>query len=165
MRRRNALAVENQRAQDEALQAYLDQMSQMLTDKDRPSHRWQLGDSLSTVARARTLTVLTRLDGKRKGRVLRFLYESGLITKDRLILDLRGADLKGADLSYANLMGADLWQTNLIGAHLNSANVFTDDLEQQGAWLEAATMPNGQNYEDWLKSKGRGEDWENSGPS
>jgi hypothetical protein len=26
-------------------------------------------------------------------------------------------------------------------------------------------MPNGQKYEDWLKSKGRGEDGENNGPS
>src|SRR5215204_599716 len=33
------LAVESQRAQDEALRAYLDQMSQLLTDKDRPLHR------------------------------------------------------------------------------------------------------------------------------
>jgi uncharacterized protein HemX len=31
-----ALAVESQRAQDEALQAYLDQMGQLLLDKDRP---------------------------------------------------------------------------------------------------------------------------------
>jgi hypothetical protein len=48
------LEVESQRAQDAALQAYLDQMSQLLTDKDRPLHRAQLSDSLSTVARART---------------------------------------------------------------------------------------------------------------
>jgi hypothetical protein len=26
-------------------------------------------------------------------------------------------------------------------------------------------MPNGQKYEEWLKSKGRGEDGKNSGPS
>jgi hypothetical protein len=28
----------------------------------------------------------------------------------------------------------------------------------EAAYLEAATMPNGQKYEDWIKSKGRGED-------
>jgi hypothetical protein len=31
--------------------------------------------------------------------------------------------------------------------------------------LEGATMPNGQKYEDWLKSKGSGKDGENGGPS
>ena len=60
-------------AQDEALQEYLEQMSQMLTDKERPLRRAQPGDDLSTVARARTLTVLTRLDDDRKGTVVRFL--------------------------------------------------------------------------------------------
>lgn len=45
-----------QRAQDEALQAYFDHISQLLTDRDRPLRRAQLGDGLSTVARARTLT-------------------------------------------------------------------------------------------------------------
>jgi hypothetical protein len=104
-RRQRELEVENQRAQDEALQAYLDQMSQLLTDKDRPLHRAQVGDSLSTVARARTLTVLTRLDGVRKRSVLQFLYESGLITKDHIVVDLRGADLTDAHLERVMNLG------------------------------------------------------------
>src|SRR5215216_7111873 len=60
------------RAQDEALQSYLDGMSLLLTDKERPLHRARPGDSLSEVARARTLTVLPSLDGARKGSVVRF---------------------------------------------------------------------------------------------
>ena len=40
-----------------------------------------------------------------------------------------------------------------------------EELEQQAASPEGATMPNGQKYEDWLKSKGRGEGGENSGSS
>jgi hypothetical protein len=68
------MEIAGQRAEDEALEAYLDQMLQLLTDKDRPLHEAQLGDSLSTVARARTLTVLSRLDGgDRKRSVLQFL--------------------------------------------------------------------------------------------
>jgi hypothetical protein len=96
------LEVESQRAQDAALQAYLDQMSQLLTDKDRSLHRAQPGDSLSTVARARTLTVLRKLDGERKGRVLQFLHESRLIAKVHGVLDLRGADLSETNLSGTN---------------------------------------------------------------
>ena len=70
-----------QRAQDVALQAYLDHMSKLLADKERPLSSAQLDDNLSTVARARTLTALTRLDGERIRSVLQFLFESGLIYK------------------------------------------------------------------------------------
>src|SRR5215211_6844481 len=53
-----------QSAQDEALQAYLDQMSSLLLEKDL---REAKGDSeVRTLARARTLTVLRRLDTNRK---------------------------------------------------------------------------------------------------
>jgi len=44
------LEVENQRAQDEALQAYLDQMSQLLLDTDRPLREARPDDSLRLVA-------------------------------------------------------------------------------------------------------------------
>ena len=72
------LEIAERRTQDEALQAYLDVMSQLLTDEKRPLRRAQIGDSLSSVARARTLTVLPRLDGGHKGRVVQFMYEAGL---------------------------------------------------------------------------------------
>src|SRR5829696_4553294 len=49
--------IASERAQDDTLQAYLDGIAQLLTDKDRPLHRASVGDSLSTAARARTLTV------------------------------------------------------------------------------------------------------------
>jgi hypothetical protein len=155
-------AAAERRAQDEALQAYLDQMSAMLIpNKDQPSlYKAYQGDSLSSVARARTLTVLPRLDGNRKARVVQFLYESGLITKDRPVLDLRGADLRGANLGGAIISDEPGWPQEHLG-----------HLEQQAtsyhtASLEGAIMPNGQKYEDWLKDKeGRGEDRKNSGPS
>ena len=38
------------------------------------------------VAQARTLTVLGRLDGSRKGSVLQFLYDSGLIYEEPTLL-------------------------------------------------------------------------------
>ena len=132
------------RAQDETPQAYLDGMAELLTDRDRPLHRAQVGDSLSSVARARTLTVLSRLNGERKARVVQFLHESGLIAADRLILDLSGANLRGAILDEADLRGVWEW---------------TADQLSKAKTLEGATMPNGQKYEDWLKDKeGAGED-------
>jgi DNA-binding protein Fis len=172
-----------QRAQDEALQAYLDGMAQLVTDKDRSLHRSPLSDRLRTVARARTLTVLSRLDGDRKARVLQFLYESVLINIEHPIVDVTRADLSGANLRasslsgaalvYADLYGADLRGAILSGANLYGANLSDADLSQaklSGAWdttneqleqaksLEGATMPNGQKYEEWLKAKeGHGE--------
>jgi len=133
----------NNRAQDETLQAYLDGMAELLTDRDRPLHRAQVGDSLSTVARARTLTVLARLEGKRKRSVVQFLYETGLIAADRLVLDLSGADLSGADLSGAilsdaNLSGAVLSDASLGGADLSGA-VLSDAI-LSGAVLRVAIL-------------------------
>ncbi len=40
-----------------------------------------------------------------------------------------------------------------------------EQLDEQAGSLEGAIMPNGQKYEGWLKSKGRGEDGKNSGTS
>jgi len=127
------LHIANERAQDEALQAYLDQMSQLLTDKERPLRMAQPGDDLSAVARARTLTVLTRLDPTRKSSVLRFLYESRLIIKDHVVVDLRKADLRNARLIDADLSGADLSE-----AYLDDASLFHTDLS--GADLSGARL-------------------------
>jgi uncharacterized protein YjbI with pentapeptide repeats len=156
--RERELDVENQRAQDEALQAYLDQMSQRLLDNDRPLRESEEGDEVRTLARARTLTVLARLDGQRKGNVVRFLYEAGLILKDRPIVvlqqsalreadlivayligaDLSGADLRGADLSGADLTEADLSEAYLIKAHLRQAHL--SRAEVRGAYLREAYL-------------------------
>jgi uncharacterized protein YjbI with pentapeptide repeats len=59
------------------------------------------------------LTVLTRLDGERKGSVLQFLHESRLIAKVPGVLDLKGADLSGADLGRADLREAVLSKIKL----------------------------------------------------
>jgi uncharacterized protein YjbI with pentapeptide repeats len=289
-----------QRAQDEALQAYLGQMTDLMLN-EKGFRTSEPGDPIFTLARARTVTVITRLDSKHNKSVTRFLTESGLIGYDyqtgctqsdialgdgcskdvtgdvrllSLLLDvelrgadlegayltgadfgaailndanlsnsvlyeasftnaaqlirtdlsnadlgfanlstanLTGADLSGADLSNANagevvfksvnlsdadlsdatlnlsvfnsadlsgadlsgatLPGADLTEANLSGATLTDADltdargVASEELEQQAKSLEGATMPNGQKYEDWLKSKGSGEGGENGGSS
>jgi hypothetical protein len=50
----------------------------------------------------------------------------------------------------------------ISGADLSNAiGVTNEQLEEQAWSLEGATMPGGQKYEDWLKSKGHGEDGEN----
>ena len=118
--------IEEQRAQDAALQAYLDQMSQLMLEGDLRGS--QEGSEVRTLARARTQTILARLDSRRKGSVVQFLYEASLINKDDPVVSLsavslRGADLSGATLSGADLVGADLSGTNLSGADLSDADL------------------------------------------
>lgn len=127
-----------QRAQDEALQAYLDQMAQMLLDKDRPLRRSKEGDEERILARARTLTVLRRLDGERKGRILQFLHESRLIIKDHSVLPLWRADLSRAELRYADLHQANLSEVDLSGADLSGARLTNTDL--RSANIRYATL-------------------------
>ena len=111
------IALDNQR--EAALQDYIDKMSELLLEeKLRES---QQGDEVQKIARVRTLTVLTRLDSRRKRSVLQFLYELGLINKEACIVDLRGADLQGANLREVPLNGAFLGETNLHGANLTRA--------------------------------------------
>jgi hypothetical protein len=199
-RTHEARELEDQRASEAALQNYLEQVGALLIEQ--PLRRACPGDHLSTVVRAQTLAVLEGLDPHRKSILLQFLYESGLIHKDKPVVSLVWANLSyanlfraaleeanlsgvnlgratleeailyGANLSYTYLIEADMTNvhlnkaTNLKGANLNGAEGITnEELEQQAASLEGATMPDGQKYEEWLKSKGSGEDGENTGAS
>jgi hypothetical protein len=87
-----------------------------------------------------------------------------MLNADARGADLREADLSGADLTNANLLGANLLRADLTNTDLTDAQVTKEQLEAAKS-LKGATMPNGQKYEDWLKSKGSGEAGENSGPS
>jgi uncharacterized protein YjbI with pentapeptide repeats len=130
-RAKNDRQIEELRAQDAALQAYLDQMSQlMLGGNLRDSEE---DSEVRTLARARTRTVLARLDGQRKGRVVQFLYEASLIVREHPVVSLsdvrlRGADLSHLDLSGAYLSGADLSSADLSDADLSGAELIDADL-------------------------------------
>ena len=144
--REQEVEIAERRTQDEALQAYLDQMSDMLIPKtDQPSlYKARPGDSLSHVARALTLTVLPRLDKDRKARVVQFLYESGLIDVNRPIVAMKGADLSGTDLRGAYLSGAYLYGANLLKADLSGARLYRANLSNaylSGAYLYGANLP------------------------
>jgi uncharacterized protein YjbI with pentapeptide repeats len=163
------IAADNQR--EAALQAYLDNMSELLLEKKLRDSAEE--DEIRKIARVRTLTVLRRLDPIRKASVIQFLHESGLINKDKRIINLSGAGLSGADLSgailseailsSANLWRADLWRADLSSANLWGANlsgadlwganlsdaaigVTFEELEKQVMSLKGATMPDGSKH-------------------
>jgi hypothetical protein len=133
-----------------AMLAYLDQMSSLLLERDmRESEE---DSEVRTIERARTLAELSGLDRRRKTAVMHFLVEEALIQcveGKGPIINLSGAKLSDADLSYAYVYKADL---------SDAEGITNEELEQQAASLEGATMPNGQRYQDWLKSKSRAEE-------
>ena len=85
--RNKDLQIANDQQQEAALQTYLNGMSDLLLTK----HLRESGmnDEVRDVARADTLAVLHRLDGKRKAYALLFLAESGLIDRDKTIVSFR----------------------------------------------------------------------------
>jgi uncharacterized protein YjbI with pentapeptide repeats len=126
--------LEEERAQDLTLQAYLDQMSTLVLE--------DLGDpKVRTIARARTLTVLRRLDPSRKAEVMQFLLEADLVNsvgERDPVIELNGANLSGTDLSGADLSGANLRDANLYDVALDTADLSGVDLS--GANLSDANL-------------------------
>ncbi len=121
-----------QRAQDEALQSYLDQMTQLILD--RKLLEAEADDPVYTLAQARTSTTIARLDAEHNESVTGFLIDSGLAESSeaspRLLREIKlshaklsDAHLPDADLSDANLRGANLSNIDLSGADLSSANL------------------------------------------
>lgn len=144
---------EEDRAQNEAVQAYLDAMDALLRDTDlRGNDATFINRGL---AQARTTTIIATLDAERNRIVTRFLRNLGLTPPPVSILDdadlagaelagalLDGADLSGADLHGADLRGADLKNTDLSSANLSHAKGVTEkQLQQQVKTLEGAIMP------------------------
>jgi uncharacterized protein YjbI with pentapeptide repeats len=90
------------------------------------------------VANAYTIETLRMLDPDRKAALLRFLYQTNLISNDRRIVSMREADVSGAHLSNAdlrdtyvigiNLGGADLRRATLSDANLTFANLSNANL-------------------------------------
>src|SRR5215208_6893536 len=129
--------LEAQRAQGTALQAYYEQIGNLLTEYDlRTTKR----EEIKELARGQTLTVLQEVDGNGKGNLLTFLHGAGLIIGiENPAVALTGADLQGVDLPRADLEGANLQGANLQGANLEGANLreaYLRGVNLQGADLQ-----------------------------
>jgi uncharacterized protein YjbI with pentapeptide repeats len=133
-----------QRAQDEALQAYLDQMSQLMLE--RKLLEAEPGDPVHTLAQARTSTAILRLDAEHNESVTHFLIDSGLAVRSEASARLlRGSTLSHAKLSGAHLPNADLGDADLSGADLSNALLLNANLivaDLSGADLSNALLDN-----------------------
>jgi len=113
-----------------------------------------LGSDVRRIAHSRTLDVLRQVDASRKGAVVTYLadlglvqggyfdttakwhivvpaislYRADLLNADLTITDLRGADLTGANLYRATPRGANLTNVNLTNVNLRGADLYRADL-------------------------------------
>lgn len=125
---------------EEAFQAYIDRMSEILINKrsrselfldiNGTSNHTNADNSVRDVARVRTVTILRRLenDTERQNRILHFLRDTELLqfllkTANLGGVNLSSANLSDANFSGANFSGANLSSANLIGANLIGANL------------------------------------------
>src|SRR3954447_20725888 len=144
---------ENQRMQDEKARLNSELQNYLYTVGNLPTNPDPAAD---TSAQAQTLTVLPDLSGEQKRTVMQFLYQAGLITKDKprislyyadltsanlkgidpqenmFVLDnvnLRGINLQDADLDHISLKGSDVSQAHLVNTNLSDATLSDVNLE------------------------------------
>jgi uncharacterized protein YjbI with pentapeptide repeats len=137
---------------ENTLQSYLAQMSDLMLD--RRLLRSKPEADVREIAHTATLTAVRRLDGPRRGLVVRFLAEAQLLRYTANVsqtglapgqaagpvaeADLAHAGLRGARLSRVNLSAADLRGANLREASLDKARLVATDL--RGANLREALL-------------------------
>lgn len=147
---------------------------------DRELLRSQRRPEVRNIARTATLTAVRRLDGSRRGLVVRFLAEAKLLHRipsaarspvhvasaDLADADLRNANLIRDDLSGVSLRGANLSGAVLSGAYLVEANLTNADLrgtELRGANLVGANITGadfrGASGADLTSTRGKPAHW------
>ena len=118
--------IADERAQDEALQAYLDQIGELLLEKGLRSsveNSEEKRTEARVLARARTLTVLRMLNPDRKTSVVLFLIEASVIQGPKPIIPLFEVDLSSTKLNNTYLAGIDLHDAKLVGVNLSGADL------------------------------------------
>jgi uncharacterized protein YjbI with pentapeptide repeats len=112
---RAAQADAERRAQDQAVQDYLDRIGRLIDQGLRDERDTT---DLRNLARGHTLSILESLDGRHKGSVLRFLYGTGLIyagVRQPRVIALDSADLSGADLRGMGFCNRVVKSADLLG--------------------------------------------------
>lgn len=141
--RKSESAIELDGQRQTAFEAYLDHMTSLLLEHSlRSSH---IFDEVRCIARARTMAIFPKLDGLRKGRVIRFLHEALLINAKSRVISLKYAELQGVKLAWAHLEQIQLQDAILDTAdfkfsHLENANF--DHAKLKRADFEKANLTN-----------------------
>lgn len=123
------------RQREDALQSYVDRMSELLIEKKLRTTKIK---EIKDVARTLTISVMRTLDEDRNNLVIQFLREAQLITDEKSILNganMEGMDLRGLDFRYgfmqgANFSNADLRGTSFLHANLQEAVFWKANLQE-----------------------------------
>jgi len=123
------------------LDNYLNDISALVLNYKLASAQSKL--AVRALAVARTDTALRNLDGTRKGILIRYLWEAGLIRGRSPVVDLHKVNLGGTVLKNAYLYGVNLGTDDLVkadfyGADTHGANLSWADLS--GADLSKANL-------------------------
>jgi uncharacterized protein YjbI with pentapeptide repeats len=148
LQKRRELEFEEQRAKTDALLQFLDQLTQLLLDKDKQKARlvkMDITPDIHEVISARTEAIGPNLTPEGNQSLINFLFGLGLLNKADPIISLAGRNFSGVDWSGTDLREVDLTAANLRGAVLSEANLERANLER--ADLVKANL-NGANFED-----------------
>jgi uncharacterized protein YjbI with pentapeptide repeats len=156
-------ALAEEAREDATLDAYVAKMSALILD--RSLLKAEPGSAVRQVARTTTLATVRRLSGSRKGEVVQFLYEAGLLritTRGFFwsapVINLTGADLRGVNLANASLSplrgynGVAL-RGDLRGARFDHAELGTvhfSDPSGRGTTLRGASFNGASIHSTWL---------------
>ena len=157
--------LQDDRAREETLSSYLDHSSELVLDKGLA--RSEIGSPERAIALALTHAALRRLDGPRKGLLVRFLNDLQLIRSGQTVVPLSLADLTNSNLSKADLRDCDFSGANLSDADLHNADlrecnlgncVLTNEQLAKCDQLAGAILPNGDLATDQTLYQLRSED-------
>jgi len=119
----NERKIADDRQKEQALQNYLDKITELMLEKSLPEKKHTPDDPVVEAAQIRTITTLRTLDLGRKNILLQFLRDSKLADFILSGASLLQADLSAVKLSMANLHKANLHKANLSGAELIGADL------------------------------------------
>ncbi len=137
---------------EEAMQNYIDRVSDLLLNKELREELFPDNDTLDQdnhvrdVARIRTITILRRLekDTERQASIIYFLRDAGLY---QFIFEY--ANLSSINLSQANLENANLVRSNLEGAYFKGA--FLSGANLEGAFLAHSNLEDSNLFGAYFK--------------
>ncbi|GCE05105.1 pentapeptide repeat-containing protein [Dictyobacter aurantiacus] len=144
------------------LQNYMNKITDLLVHDQLLTKR-KVSDPAKVAADALTRQAFSRMDADRKAELMRFIYQTRLVSNDSVVLNLQdvdisnahmgqidirdtylvGANMSGSDLHGAVLSDAILTFTNLAGANLSKADLHACDLHNTnltGANLSGANL-------------------------
>lgn len=150
---------EDERSQNETLDSFVNIMTELITKHNLANQNSTL--ETRTIARTRINLAFSNLNGARKGQVLQFLFESGLIDYNPKINILGGnmknAILDGIVLSKSEIKGVYFNNATIKEANLNEA-IFTSCDFTKADLTESLVTNTNFSYTNLTKSKLKGMD-------